>query len=365
MWCCSRCFTSRHPVLRRFIQAQSTAKGPCPSCGAHQVCLLEPASLRPLFAPVVALYAPSDAGVTLAALLQRDFVVFSAEAVPQAEALLEAIVPQAMTTRWQERVPLAGTSEESRDIWERFARFLQHERRFLFDARQAGMEDPRQWLPLLLPRLEHALSGGSVFYRGRGGVHPLAEMGAPPPERAPAGRANPRGIPFLYLSTDETTVIAELRPWKGQALTLATFALCKPVRVVDLTQALAVESPFGHTDLEALVQRRTPYGLLEQVNQMLSHPIDPQQAELEYLPTQYLTEVMRQAGYDGLLFNSALGPGCNLVLFQPEQAEAISRKQVSVTHIHYHWHSPTEDALSAEYPSSEPLVSVERTAQNG
>ena len=227
------------------------------------------------------------------------------------------------------------------------------------------MEDPRQWLPLLLPRLEYALPAGQVFYRGRGGVHSLAEMGAPPPERTPAGRANPRGIPFLYLSTDEATVIAELRPGKGQALTLATFVLREPVRTVDLTEASAVESPFGQGDLEALVQRRTPYGLLDQVNQMLSHPIDPQQAELEYLPTQYLTEVMRQVGYDGLLFNSALGPGDNLLLFRPAQAEIVSARQVSVTHIHYHWQRAEAARPLAVNPSSDPLGNVLSRAPKG
>src|SRR5262249_44223015 len=92
-----------------------------------------------------------------------------------------AIWPQAMTTRWQAHDPFTQMSGASRDTWERFARYLQYERRVLFDARQAGMEAPRQWLPLLLPRLESNLPGGHVFYRGRGGVHSLAEMGAPHP----------------------------------------------------------------------------------------------------------------------------------------------------------------------------------------
>lgn len=375
--CCPQCFDRRHLVLRQFVQAQASAKGPCPSCKALRACLLDPASLWPLFAPVVALYepvsgvdgplgsAPSVEGALLAALLQRDFTVFSAEALPHAEALLEAILPAGTPTRWRERTTLARTDQTTWGTWERFATYLRHERRFYFDERVAGMADPRQWLPPLLPQLEYALAQGQVFFRGRSGVHSLPEMGAPPPERAPAGRANPRGIPFLYLSTDEATVIAELRPWKGQALTVAIFALREPVRAVNLTQMPALASPFGPVDLEELVQRRAQYRLLEQVNQVISHPIDPQQAELEYLPTQYVTEVIRQAGYDGVLFNSALGPGDNLVLFRPEQAEAVSARQVSVTHIHYHWQHAEAARPQAVNRSSDSLGIVLSTAPQG
>ena len=46
-------------------------------------------------------------------------------------------------------------------------------------------------------------------------------MLAPPAELATAGRANPRGISYLYCATDEPTCIAEIRPWKGAKVTVA------------------------------------------------------------------------------------------------------------------------------------------------
>jgi hypothetical protein len=63
---------------------------------------------------------------------------------------------------------------------------------------------------------------------------------------------------------------------------------------------------------------------------------------LEYLPTQYLTEIIRQSGYEGMCFRSAVGPGKNLVLFTPSQASATQRTTLTVTRIHYHWHAADE-----------------------
>ena len=37
----------------------------------------------------------------------------------------------------------------------------------------------------------------------------------PLPEKAIEGRANPKGIPYLYLATHRETALAEVRPWIG------------------------------------------------------------------------------------------------------------------------------------------------------
>ncbi len=40
-------------------------------------------------------------------------------------------------------------------------------------------------------------------------------------DRASEGRANPKGIPYLYLATKEETAISEVRPWIGSFISLA------------------------------------------------------------------------------------------------------------------------------------------------
>jgi len=50
-----------------------------------------------------------------------------------------------------------------------------------------------------------------------------SEIGAPPPAKATPGRLNRGGVSFLYLSTDEMTATAEVRPHPGHRVSLASF----------------------------------------------------------------------------------------------------------------------------------------------
>jgi RES domain-containing protein len=81
---------------------------------------------------------------------------------------------------------------------------------------------------------------GSIYYRARinsvnqNDIYPTAEMGAPPKEKAGAGRINPDGIPYLYLASTLETAVAEMRPWKGAKVSVGEFTIIKPISVVCL-----------------------------------------------------------------------------------------------------------------------------------
>ena len=47
----------------------------------------------------------------------------------------------------------------------------------------------------------------------------------PPRDRGREGRANPKGISYLYLATHRDTAIAEVRPWVGSYVSAAQFIL--------------------------------------------------------------------------------------------------------------------------------------------
>ena len=49
------------------------------------------------------------------------------------------------------------------------------------------------------------------------------------------GRANPRGISYLYLSDDRDTACAEVRPWKGSTLSLGLFETKKKLKIINCT----------------------------------------------------------------------------------------------------------------------------------
>jgi len=132
----------------------------------------------------------------------------------------------------------------------------------------------------------------------------FADMGAPPPDRAPDGRVNPAGIPCFYGAFNPHTAVAELRPWRGARLSVATFDTAVPVRVVDLSR-----------DQEGLTD--PSLGILATAISWPVHRDD----RLAYVGTQYIAERLKATGVQGLIYDSAVDPdGLNVALFDPERA---------------------------------------------
>ncbi|AZC00445.1 hypothetical protein DKE52_008010 [Acinetobacter pittii] len=79
---------------------------------------------------------------------------------------------------------------------------------------------------------------GQKFFRGRTFEERLdiGLMGMPPPAIASAGRANPVGIPYLYLAENIETCMAEIRPSNGCKVNIAKFNLINDVNLLDLTE---------------------------------------------------------------------------------------------------------------------------------
>lgn len=282
--------------------------------------------------------------------MDQEFFVFSDDALDRSDELLEAIFNSnqspfdrtesgyifAPDELWRSREE-SFIERPSVDQWEMFSYHLSHERRFipnLMNDFSDDMMDPQISLPPVLKLLEGVLRVGERYYRGRTEKYPLESMGAPPDDLASAGRANPLGIPFLYLAKDPETAIAEIRPWKGQLISIAEFELVEDVKIIDLFEAPKLESPFGLS--ENLYELKDGYRILEQLSRQLSQPIDPKTVEIKYLPTQYLTELIRDKGYDGMIYKSAMQQGGhNLVLFSPDKAKAMNVEYMVVTNINY------------------------------
>ena len=58
-------------------------------------------------------------------------------------------------------------------------------------------------------------------------AHPPSRM-KPLTGRATDGRANPRGIPCLYLATTRETAMSEVRPWVGSYVSAGQFRTNRP-----------------------------------------------------------------------------------------------------------------------------------------
>ncbi len=133
---------------------------------------------------------------------------------------------------------------------------------------------------------------------------------APPKEYAIAGRANSAGISFLYAASDEKTAIMEMRPQIGQYFNVCKIEICSNILLFDFT----------YTTNELKEDEYTKLGDLYAISKEFSYPNygNPQ----DYIPTQYLCEYLRQKGFDGIRYKSAVSPeGTNLIIFDTDSAD--------------------------------------------
>jgi hypothetical protein len=217
--------------------------------------------------------------------------------------------------------------------WEKLRDELMYKNRFFPEAN------------IDLDRLEHLLSSltpdrseiPSVWSRARiqpsNQVYGVADMGAPPCRTASHGRANPAGIPYLYLASTPQTAVSEIRPHTGERACVCQFAMPDAITVVDLRGPKTMVSPFLLEDAEDIGRMRADLPFLERLGEELTRPVLPQAAAIDYTPSQYLCEFIKKCGYQGVLYRSSVSDGINLALFDPSLANAGDVSQYLVSRV--------------------------------
>lgn len=71
-----------------------------------------------------------------------------------------------------------------------------------------------------------------------------------------------------------------------------------------------------------------------EINASFSKPVSLGDEHTSYIPTQYLSECFKTAGYDGIIYKSALTEkGYNVVLFNPQNAQLTGAKVFQIESI--------------------------------
>jgi hypothetical protein len=153
--------------------------------------------------------------------------------------------------------------------------------------------------------------------------HPFrSERMKPCRDRAREGRANPKGIPYLYLATNKNVAMAEVHPWIGSNISLGRFLTTRDLCIVDCTQdvcdmALWYADEPNEDEKEKIVWCY--------INSAFAEPVTHADSTADYVPTQIIAEQLRKSGCDGIQYRSALGKkGFNVVLFDIGAAELKS-----------------------------------------
>jgi hypothetical protein len=151
----------------------------------------------------------------------------------------------------------------------------------------------------------------------------------PPRGHGREGRANPKGIPYLYLSTDRDTAMAEVRPWRGSLISAAQFRTQRELRIVYCTQDDR-PSRFGLTFLDGkwtlkdIPPEDWDSAVWSDIDNAFFQPVTASDDHAEYVPTQIIAELFKSGGFDGAAYRSSVGPGHNLVLFEIDLAVLVN-----------------------------------------
>ena len=143
----------------------------------------------------------------------------------------------------------------------------------------------------------------------------------PRPKKAIEGRANPKGIPSLYLATNKETAMAEARPWLGAYLSVGQFKTNRDITIVDCT--VMHRKDYVLYEEEPTVKEKED-SVWFHIDKAFSNPVTPNDSDAGYIPTQIIAESFKNNGTDGVFYESNLEKGHNLVLFDIGIADLIN-----------------------------------------
>ncbi len=345
--CCSDCFENQS--VKDYIINNGVGKNYCDFCDDHKKHCIEPKELTELFSPLVNLYTRIEEfmpmeimkeheGQNIAEKLIEDWNPFTNDIPDNVESLLSEIFEPYDIYEdegldldcWVENSDMFwGAEDEPSNIletsWKEFCKELISENRFF----------PKKSLDLSflseIPILTETIKTGSYLFRARKSEKPIKipprKMGMPPTHLTQPGRANPKGIPYLYLASDKSTAIHEVRPETTEFVTIGKFKIIKELRILNLSNPY-IYDPFLCG--ESLFRVITLMSFFRMLGNELSKPIKPKQKDLHYIPTQYLCEFIKHEGYDGVAYKSHVGSGQNIALFNNEKVKCTRSNIYSI-----------------------------------
>jgi len=332
---CSSCFSDKE--LKAFI-LNSSDIGDCEICNAKAQHLLDITELYDFFQELIGNFKQVENGLPLSNKIQSDWNFFSSSEV--ANKILNFIISKIHTeiTSSEDLVEYSDDILTNFGHWETLKDELKWKNRFVIDVHRLGKGE-FNWDAFLCDiNTLYNLTNKTEIYRARINnksgmpVYSIDEMGCPPKEQTTSGRANPAGIPFLYLSEDENTVLYEVRASYLDEISIGKFQLKEEIESVEIVDFTKDSPLFQPEYVKEAIQGKL---LKDRISRDLSKPMRRYDSELEYIPTQFICEYIKIfTGAKGIRFRSSLHEqGNNIVFFEPELMECKAVKKVKIKNI--------------------------------
>ena len=354
MICCTECFKDLE--IKASIESLNH-KGTCPLCGAKETWIYDSDSdlgdsdFEELLISIIEIYNPEDelddnfpdsAKLNIEQYIKNDWNIFNVD-LSGIRIIVENLIATSMDLDERllsQKVGISNLYDEDyleqnsilgKYQWDDFKKYLRNENRF--HARYINLE-------ILAEVLQDTVSivpQGTKLYRARVAKdekgYNTGEMGAPPDDIASAGRANSKGISCLYLANKRKTTIKEIRAGAFDFVTIATFKVRRDVKVVDLS-VITHNSPFyAATDkVKFLINEKH----LRNIEKDLAKPVSKRDSDLDYLPTQYISDFAKYLGYDGVKYISTFDKDSyNVALFDAKTCSCTYKRNYLIGDLDY------------------------------
>lgn len=197
--------------------------------------------------------------------------------------------------------------------WQEFCEIVQYQRRFfkIKELLDDLFGDPKEFETGTIKPVYALEAGGKIFRarliddgfsREKLQKNPAGELGAPPQNRARAGRMNVEYIPAFYGAFSDETAVAEIRPGIGEEIAIGEFELRQPLKVFDFT----VFTRSSHEQRKDSFEH-TRYDFVDQLESEISKPILPFEKQREYIPTQIVAEYLKtHFGCEAVIYRSSM-----------------------------------------------------------
>lgn len=353
MICCTECF--RDYEIKSIIETIGH-RGTCPICDSENVFLFDSdlyendTAFEELLESIIEIYKleseldesfPKEGKMCIEKHLKKDWNIFNVNEAG-IRAIVEYIINNSMNldnNLLAEKVGVSQVYDEGylseksimgKYEWTDFRNYLRNQNRF--HSKYINLVELKQ----ILKDTEAILPKNLKFYRARvsdeNGFKSKA-MGAPPSDKATAGRVNSKGISCLYLASKKETAVKEIRASVYDYVTIATFKLKQGIKVLDLS-ALTIRSPFYTTTdkVHFLVNHKH----LNDIAADISKPLSRSDSDLDYLPTQYIGDYAKFLGYDGVKYNSTFDNDTyNVAIFDEDICKCVYTKKYIIDNAEY------------------------------
>lgn len=333
MYICKDCFFDVE--LRSEVNNNATIEGKCDVCG-KQGKLVDFTLFHDFFHALLELFSEANNSErTIVDIIQDEWHLFKDKDVAKS-LLSDVLVKFNFGYNINTYVDYSNEIQDRIAVWERLKESVKEHSRFF-----TNMEEFDRYNYLTAGK---SLNIGQILYRSR--ITPNGQkklkckrMGCPPKELATAGRANPIGIPYLYLSDSAKTTYYEVRAVYLDRLSVGTFRTEKDLKLIDFVYDVNLFLSYndGSVPLQETIIKKK---VIEAISSDLSKPLRRYDSEIEYVPTQLICEYCKRiidsegTIADGITFESSLHKGGrNYVLFDQSTVKCIKVNSHEITRI--------------------------------